>query len=216
MDKMRLLDGAARTQDAAETIQTTAETSTKDASEAIRTTPKASKQAMPGASARDASEAIRTTPEVSVRDTAGAAHATLEVSVRDTAGAAHAILEVSVRDTADAAHAIPEVSVRDTADAAHAIPGFYMQDMGILQDLADRTMADLIDVSGWKDKANELRRYVSERPAIKRYAILEDLCKNDYDEDPELKKHLVFVDPSKGLQVENCIEACGIMNGLGK
>ena len=52
-------------------------------------------------------------------------------------------------------------------------------------------------------------------PAIKRYLILGDRLSGDYEEDQKLKERLVYVDPSKGLQVENCLETCRIMNGLG-
>ena len=45
--------------------------------------------------------------------------------------------------------------------------------------------------------------YLEKHPQIKRYAILADAHKEQYENPEEIRKHLVFVDAGKGLQMEN-------------
>lgn len=42
--------------------------------------------------------------------------------------------------------------------------------------------------------------------------ILDDCFSDRYESDKEIQKHLVFIDALKGLQKENCLAACEIMN----
>jgi len=75
---------------------------------------------------------------------------------------------------------------------------------------------EIKDVTPWDDsianRTGEIKRYLEEHPWIKRYVILDDCYGDNYESDKEIQKHLVFVDALKGLQKENLISACGIMN----
>ena len=72
------------------------------------------------------------------------------------------------------------------------------------------------DVTPWDDnitnRTGEIKRYLEEHPRIKRYVILDDCFGDTYESDKEIQKHLVFVDALKGLQKENLISACAVMN----
>ena len=72
------------------------------------------------------------------------------------------------------------------------------------------------DITPWDDsimnRTGEIKRYLEEHPWIKRYAILDDCFGDTYESDKELQKHLVFVDALKGLQKDNLIATCAIMN----
>ena len=72
------------------------------------------------------------------------------------------------------------------------------------------------DVTPWEDRfpnrTAEIKHYLKEHPEIKRYVILDDCFGDNYDSDKEVKKHLVFVDALKGLQKENLLAACAVMN----
>ncbi len=86
-----------------------------------------------------------------------------------------------------------------------------------LKSLIERTMADLVPLSNQNrndlsNRIEEIKRYLADHPQIKRYVILDDCFNERYESDKELQKHLVFVDALEGLQVENCIAACEIMN----
>ena len=75
------------------------------------------------------------------------------------------------------------------------------------------------DVTPWEDRfpnrTAEIKHYLKEHPEIKRYVILDDCFGDNYDSDKEVKKHLVFVDALKGLQKENLLAACAVMNRQG-
>ncbi len=82
-----------------------------------------------------------------------------------------------------------------------------------LNGLVQRTQADVVDVKEWSvNKAAEIRKYLGENPHIKRFVILDNCIKDNFESDKELQKHLVSVDALKGLQLENCLAACEIMN----
>lgn len=49
-------------------------------------------------------------------------------------------------------------------------------------------------------------------PNITRYVILDDCFQDDYSCDQKLREHLVFVDALKGLQKQDIIKACEILN----
>ncbi len=72
------------------------------------------------------------------------------------------------------------------------------------------------DVTPWEDSLSnrtaEVKKYLAEHPYIKRYVILDDCFSDNYESDEEIKKHLVFIDALKGLQKENLLAACEIMN----
>ena len=49
-------------------------------------------------------------------------------------------------------------------------------------------------------------------PNIERYVILDDCFQDNYSGDKKLQEHLVFVDTLKGLQKQDIIKACEILN----
>lgn len=71
-------------------------------------------------------------------------------------------------------------------------------------------------VTPWDDeipnRTGEIKKYLQEHSHIKRYVILDDCFGDRYESDNDIRKHLVFVDALKGLQTENLISACEIMN----
>mgnify|MGYP003289808885 CR=1 FL=1 len=64
----------------------------------------------------------------------------------------------------------------------------------------------------FKTRTEEIKEYLKQNSNIKRYVILDDCYSDRYESDEEIHKHLVFVDALKGLQLEDCIKACAIMN----
>ena len=72
------------------------------------------------------------------------------------------------------------------------------------------------DVTPWEERfpnrTAEIKHYLKEHPKIKRYVILDDCYGDNYESDKEIQKHLVFVDALKGLQKENLLAACAVMN----
>lgn len=86
-----------------------------------------------------------------------------------------------------------------------------------LSDLAERTQAEVVSVSDLLlNKRNDLKCYLQEHPEIKRYVILADCFKEQYEADEEIRKHLVFTDAQKGLQKEELLAVCEIMNRIWK
>lgn len=65
-----------------------------------------------------------------------------------------------------------------------------------------------------RTRTEEIREYLMEHPEIKSYVILDDCYGDDYSSDEMIRKHLVFVDALKGLQDNNLMEACKIMNAI--
>lgn len=63
-----------------------------------------------------------------------------------------------------------------------------------------------------ENRTGEIKRYLEEHTNIKRYVILDDCFDEHYESDREIQKHLVLVDALKGLQEEDLISACKIMN----
>ncbi len=68
--------------------------------------------------------------------------------------------------------------------------------------------------SAYGTRTEEIKAYLSEHPEIRKYAILDDCYSDDYSSDKEIKRHLVFVDALKGLQGEDCIQVCKLMNEI--
>ncbi len=64
----------------------------------------------------------------------------------------------------------------------------------------------------YRSRTEEINAYLRMHPNMKRYVILDDCFQDDYSCDAELQKHLVFVDALKGLQKEDIIKACEILN----
>ena len=82
-----------------------------------------------------------------------------------------------------------------------------------LTNLVERTQADVVNISDSSaDKTAEIRNYLETHPEIKRYVILTDCDKEQYEADKETRKHLAVVDAQTGLQMENLIAVCEIMN----
>ena len=82
-----------------------------------------------------------------------------------------------------------------------------------LEKLVERTQAQVVDIKEWvPNRAEEIKNYLEKNPQIKRYAILADAHKEQYENPEEIRKHLVFVDAGKGLQMENLMAVCEIMN----
>ena len=75
------------------------------------------------------------------------------------------------------------------------------------------------DITPWEDRfpnrTAEIKHYLKEHPEIKRYVILDDCFGDNYESDKEIQKHLVFVDALEGLQKENLLDACAVMNLQG-
>ena len=96
----------------------------------------------------------------------------------------------------------------------------YIDDSPELKSLVERTRADLVklsnqncsDRSASENRTEEVKRYLADYPHIKRYVILDDCFSDRYESDEEIKKHLVFIDALRGLQKENLLTACDIMN----
>ena len=85
-----------------------------------------------------------------------------------------------------------------------------------LQGLVERTKAEVIDISNWSsNRMEEIKYYLKMHPEIKRYVILDDCFRENYESYKEIRKHVVVLDMEKGLQKENLMEACAIMNMQG-
>lgn len=85
-----------------------------------------------------------------------------------------------------------------------------------LQEKLEGYQVEISDVttceSVHENRTGEIKEYLSEHPEIKKYAILDDCYGDDYSSDEEIKRHLVFVDALKGIQDEDCIQVCKLMN----
>lgn len=82
-----------------------------------------------------------------------------------------------------------------------------------LTNLVERTQAEVVDISDYSiNKATEIKDYLESHPKIKRYVILTDCDKGQYEAEEEIRKHLIFVDAQKGLQMDNLLAVCEKMN----
>lgn len=96
----------------------------------------------------------------------------------------------------------------------------YIGDSPELKSLVERTKADLVmllnrnsnDTNALPNCTVEIKKYLEEHPHIKRYVILDDSGRTCYENDIEIQKHLVLIEAKKGLQKENLLAACDIMN----
>lgn len=96
----------------------------------------------------------------------------------------------------------------------------YIGDSPELKSLVERTKADLVmllnrnsnDANALPNGTVEIKKYLEEHPHIKRYVILDDSGRTCYENDIEIQKHLVLIEAKKGLQKENLLAACDIMN----
>lgn len=64
----------------------------------------------------------------------------------------------------------------------------------------------------YHSRTEEINAYLHMHPNIERYVILDDCFQDDYSCDLKLREHLVFVDALKGLQKQDIIKACEILN----
>lgn len=87
--------------------------------------------------------------------------------------------------------------------------------------LVNRTNANVVAISdvttcdsAYKTKTEKIKVYLEKHPEIEKYAILDNCCSEDYSLDKEIKRHLVVIDEPKGLQDENCIQVCKLMNEI--
>lgn len=77
------------------------------------------------------------------------------------------------------------------------------------------TIADVTTCESlFEKRTDEIRAYLIKHPEIKKYTILDDCFSDDYSSDDEIKRHLIFVDALKGLQDNDCIQACKFMNEI--
>ena len=96
----------------------------------------------------------------------------------------------------------------------------YIGDSPELKSLVERTKADLVmllnqnsnDTNALPNCTVGIKKYLEEHPHIKRYVILDDCGRMCYENDIEIQKHLVLIEAKKGLQKENLLAACDIMN----
>lgn len=74
------------------------------------------------------------------------------------------------------------------------------------------------DVTPWdehfKNRTEEIKSYLSSHPSIRRYVIFDDCYADDYSSDKYIQEHLIYVDALKGLQLENVLAACRVMNNI--
>lgn len=64
----------------------------------------------------------------------------------------------------------------------------------------------------YHNRTEEINAYLHAHPNIERYVILDDCFQDDYSRDEKLREHLVFVDALKGLQKQDILKACEILN----
>lgn len=86
----------------------------------------------------------------------------------------------------------------------------------VLSDAFQNSGIDSFDVTPREDgltcRTEEIKRYLELHPSVRRYVILDDCYGDDYSSDKSVHDHPVFVDALKGLQVQDVLKACGIMN----
>ncbi len=95
----------------------------------------------------------------------------------------------------------------------------YLMQCGNWSHLEETFQKESISISGitpWGDglasRTEEIQAYLQEHPEIYNYVILDDCFGDDYSSDMNMKKHLVYVDALKGLQDNDLVKACEIMN----
>lgn len=85
----------------------------------------------------------------------------------------------------------------------------------LLEDFKRKNIHD-VDVTPhgeeYRSRTEEINAYLHMHPNIERYVILDDCFQDDYSCDLKLREHLVFVDALKGLQKQDVIKACEILN----
>ncbi len=64
----------------------------------------------------------------------------------------------------------------------------------------------------YRTRTEEINAYLHMPPKIERYVILDDCFQDDYSGDKKLRERLVFVDALKGLQKEDIVKACEVLN----
>ena len=64
----------------------------------------------------------------------------------------------------------------------------------------------------YRSRTEEINAYLHMYPNIERYVILDNCFQDNFSGDKKLQEHLVFVDALKGLQKQDIIKACEILN----
>ena len=64
----------------------------------------------------------------------------------------------------------------------------------------------------YHSRTEEINAYLNIHPNIERYVILDDCFQDDYSCDIKLRERLVFVDALNGLQKQDIIKACEVLN----
>ena len=86
----------------------------------------------------------------------------------------------------------------------------------LLSDFFERNHIYNVDTTPYSEeygsRTDEINAYLRMHPNIERYVILDDCFQDDYTSDRKLREHLVFVDALKGLQKQDVIKACDILN----
>lgn len=67
-----------------------------------------------------------------------------------------------------------------------------------------------------RTRTEEVKAYLAEHPEIQNYVMLDDCYGDDYSSDQNIKEHLVFINALKGLQDQDCLKVCALMNGFLK
>lgn len=86
----------------------------------------------------------------------------------------------------------------------------------LLLEFFKRNNVDDVDITPYGEeyhsRTEEINAYLNMHPEVDRYVILDDCFQDDYSCDLKLQEHLVFVDALKGLQKQDIIKACEILN----
>lgn len=64
----------------------------------------------------------------------------------------------------------------------------------------------------YHSRTEEINAYLHTHPNMERYVILDSCYQDDYSRDLNLREHLVLIDALKGLQKQDMIKACEILN----
>ncbi len=92
---------------------------------------------------------------------------------------------------------------------------FNPEALDLLAGLVKRTRAKVVVISDWRfGRPEEIKSYLNCHQEIRNYAILDACIADDYSSDSEVKEHLVPVDAQKGLQSEDVVKICEIMNHI--
>lgn len=87
-----------------------------------------------------------------------------------------------------------------------------------LEEALNKAGISIHDVTPWDKelmtRTEEISAYLDANPQIYNYVILDDCFQDDYSSDSDIQGHLVKIDALKGLQDNDLVRACEIMNQL--